>query len=157
MFDSPAQNTSSDVRVADLEGHLLVIEPQEYVASITTTMGEKDAVRVRVHDISQQTTHEDVLFFPKVLVGSLKNKIGSKVLALLSKGTAKAGQSAPWILIDATTQGDAVKAATEYMLKATAASFDTTSDTAEPVAVMAAESGNPLLAAALGKLGAQPV
>ena len=152
MFDSPAQNTSSDVRVADLDGHLLVVEPLEYVENIPTSMGDKDAVRVRVHDISEQVTHEDVLFFPKVLVGSLKNKVGSKVLALLGKGTAKPGQSAPWILIDATSQGDAVKAATEYMNKVTAASFDT----AEPVAVMAAESGNPMLAAALGKLGAQP-
>ena len=108
-------------------------------------------MRVTIHDISEQVTHEDVLWFPKVLVGSLKGRIGQKVLAVLGKGTAKPGQSAPWILIDATSQGDAVQAATNYMTGLTSASL-----TADPVEQVAAESGNPMLAAALGKLGATP-
>ena len=151
MFTSPGAASSADVKPADLEGHLLVVEPQEYVENIPTSMGDKDAVRVTIHDISEQVTHEDVLWFPKVLVGSLKGRIGQKVLAVLGKGTAKPGQSAPWILIDATSQGDAVQAATNYMTGLTSASL-----TADPAEQVAAESGNPMLAAALGKLGAKP-
>jgi hypothetical protein len=151
MFTAPGTSLNADIKPADLEGHLLVVEPLEYVENIPTAMGEKDAVRVTVHDISEQVTHEDLLFFPRVLVGSLKGRIGQKVLAVLGKGTAKPGQSAPWVLIDATTQGDAVQAATAYINGLTAAGFTT----AEPVVQeLAEQSNNPMLAAALGKLGA---
>ncbi len=95
VFAAPAAGGGSDVRPADLEGHLLIVEPLEYVASIPTSMGDKDAVRVTIHDITDTATYEDVLWFPKVLVGSLKGRIGQKVLAVLGKGTAKPGQSAP--------------------------------------------------------------
>ena len=150
MFTAPAAAGGSDVRPADLEGHLLIVEPLEYVASIPTSMGDKDAVRVTIHDITESATHEDVLWFPKVLVGSLKGRIGQKVLAVLGKGTAKPGQSAPWILVDATTDNDCVKAATTYLDSIAGNQF------ADPeVEQLAADSGNPALAAALGKLGAR--
>ena len=152
MFTAPAAGGGSDVRPADLEGHLLIVEPQEYCESIPTSMGDKDAVRVTIHDVTEGETHEDVLWFPKVLVGSLKGRIGQKVLAVLGKGTAKPGQSAPWVLIDATTEADAVKAATAYLDSIAGNQFAT----ADPeVEQLAADSGNPALAAALGKLGAR--
>ena len=150
VFAAPAAGGGSDVRPADLEGHLLVVEPLEYVASIPTSMGDKDAVRVTIHDITDQATYEDVLWFPKVLVGSLKGRIGQKVLAVLGKGTAKPGQSAPWILVDATTDNDCVKAATTYLDAIAGNQF-----TDPEVEQLAADSGNPALAAALGKLGAR--
>ena len=152
MFPPPAAGGGSDVRPADLEGHLLIVEPQEYCESIPTSMGDKDAVRVTIHDVTESTTHEDVLWFPKVLVGSLKGRIGQKVLAVLGKGTAKPGQSAPWVLIDATTEADAVKAATAYLDSIAGNTFTAA---VPEVAEIAAESGNPALAAALGKLGAR--
>ena len=152
MFTAPAAGGGSDVRPADLEGHLLIVEPQEYCESIPTSMGDKDAVRVTIHDVTESTTHEDVLWFPKVLVGSLKGRIGQKVLAVLGKGTAKPGQSAPWVLIDATTEADAVKAATAYLNSIAGNAFTA----ADPeIQQVAAESNNPALAAALGKLGAR--
>jgi hypothetical protein len=151
VFAAPAAGGGSDVRPADLEGHLLIVEPLEYVASIPTSMGDKDAVRVTIHDITDTATYEDVLWFPKVLVGSLKGRIGQKVLAVLGKGTAKPGQSAPWILVDATTDNDCVKAATAYLDSIAGNAF-----AADPeVEQLAADSGNPALAAALGKLGAR--
>ena len=151
-FASPAAGQTSDVRPADLEGHLLIVEPLEYCENIVTSLGDKDAVRVTIHDVTDSTTYEDVLWFPKVLVGSLKTRIGQKVLAVLGKGTAKPGQSAPWILVDATTEPDAVKAATAYLDSIAGQAF--TSAVPE-VAEIAAESNNPALAAALGKLGAR--
>jgi hypothetical protein len=150
VFAAPAAGGGSDVRPADLEGHLLVVEPLEYVASIPTSMGDKDAVRVTIHDITDTATYEDVLWFPKVLVGSLKGRVGQKVLAVLGKGTAKPGQSAPWILVDATTDNDCVKAATTYLDAIAGNQF-----TDPEVEQLAADSGNPALAAALGKLGAR--
>jgi hypothetical protein len=152
VFTAPAAGGGSDVRPADLEGHLLVVEPLEYVASIPTSMGDKDAVRVTIHDVTDQQSYEDVLWFPKVLVGSLKGRIGQKVLAVLGKGTAKPGQSAPWILVDATTDAECIDAATRYMATVTAGQFAQ----ADPeVEQLAKDSGNPALAAALGKLGAR--
>jgi hypothetical protein len=152
VFAAPAAGGGSDVRPADLEGHLLVVEPLEYVASIPTSMGDKDAVRVTIHDITDQATYEDVLWFPKVLVGSLKGRIGQKVLAVLGKGTAKPGQSAPWILVDATTDADCVKAATTYLTAVVANELGATDPEVEQ---LSKDSGNPALAAALGKLGAR--
>ena len=152
VFTAPAAGGGSDVRPADLEGHLLIVEPQEYCESIPTSMGDKDAVRVTIHDVTESATHEDVLWFPKVLVGSLKGRIGQKVLAVLGKGTAKPGQSAPWVLIDASTEADAVKAATAYLESIAGNAFAAADPEVEQIA---AESGNPALAAALGKLGAR--
>lgn len=155
MFTSPGATGGSDVKPADLEGHLLVVEPQEYCASIPTSMGDKDAIRVTIHDVTASESHEDVLWFPKVLVGSLKGRVGQKVLAVLGKGTAKPGQSAPWVLHDASSEPEAVKAATAYMESIAGRVFP---QPAEPeVEQLAAESGNPALAAALGKLGAKVV
>jgi hypothetical protein len=151
VFAAPAAGGGSDVRPADLEGHLLIVEPLEYVASIPTSMGDKDAVRVTIHDITDGATYEDVLWFPKVLVGSLKGRIGQKVLAVLGKGTAKPGQSAPWILVDATTDNDCIKAATDYLDSIAGNAFASDPE----VGQLAADSGNPALAAALGKLGAR--
>ena len=151
MFTAPAAGSGSDVRPADLEGHLLIVEPLEYCESIPTSMGDKDAVRVTLHDVTDSATFNDVLWFPKVLVGSLKGRIGQKVLGVLGKGTAKPGQSAPWILIDASTEADAVTAATAYLNSVAGAQFASDPEIAE----VAEAVGNPALAAALGKLGAR--
>ena len=151
MFTAPAAGGGSDVRPADLEGHLLIVEPLEYCESIPTSMGDKDAVRVTLHDVTESATFNDVLWFPKVLVGSLKGRIGQKVLGVLGKGTAKPGQSAPWILIDASTEADAVTAATAYLNSVAGAQFSSDPEIAE----VAEAVGNPALAAALGKLGAR--
>jgi hypothetical protein len=150
VFAAPAAGGGSDVRPADLEGHLIVVEPLEYCPSIPTSYGDKDAVRVTIHDITDTATYEDVLWFPSVLVGSLKGRVGQKVLAVLGKGTAKPGQAPPWILVDATTDNDCVQAATTYLDALNGNQF-----TDPEVEQLAADSGNPALAAALGKLGAR--
>lgn len=150
-FTAPAAASSSDVKPADLEGHLLIVEPLEYCENIVTSLGDKDAVRVTIHDVTDSATYEDVLWFPKVLVGSLKTRIGHKVLAVLGKGTAKPGQSAPWVLVDASTEPEAVKAATAYLDSIAGKQFSP----ADEIEDIAQASGNPALAAALGKLGAR--
>jgi len=122
MFDAPATGGGS-LRPADVEGHLLIVEPTEYVASIATSFGEKDAIRVNVHDVTEGESHNDVLLFGTALIGSLKSQVGKRVLGVMTKGVAKPGQAAPWILQDATGEAKAVKAATDYLNKATAATM----------------------------------
>lgn len=142
MFDAPV--TGGSLKPADVEGHLLVVEPLEYVTNMTTAYGESDAVRVTVHDISAQETHENVLWFPKALVGSLKPSIGKRILAVMGKGTAKQGQSPPWVLIDATANSEAVTAATNYLNGQVAATIT--------APAQAPQAANDPLAAALGNL-----
>ena len=122
QFDAPTQGGGS-LKAAEVEGHVLVIEPTEYVASIATSFGEKDAVRVTAHDITTSETHTDVLLFGTALIGSLKSQIGKRVLGVMSKGVAKPGQSAPWVLLDASQDAKAVAAATAYLNGATAATI----------------------------------
>ena len=126
MFAAPSQGGS--VRPADLEGHLLIVEPIEYVQSISTSFGEKDAIRVNIHDVTESASHDDVLLFGTALIGSLKSQVGKRVLGVLGKGTAKPGQAAPWVLDDATGDAKAVKAATAYLNNATASTMTAPKD-----------------------------
>jgi hypothetical protein len=121
MFAAPSQGGS--VRPVDLEGHLLIVEPIEYVQSISTSFGDKDAIRVNIHDVTQEASHDDVLLFGTALIGSLKSQVGKRVLGVLGKGTAKPGQAAPWVLDDATSDAKAVKAATAYLTNANASTI----------------------------------
>lgn len=142
QFTAPA--AGSVLKPAEIENHLLVVEPQEYIEKMSTQMGDSDAVRCTVHDITNKTTHEEVLWFSTVLVGSLRSRIGAKVLGVMSKGVAKPGQTAPWVLQDASAIPEAVKAAQEYLAEHAPA----------PAAPAAQEDE---LAAALKSLGATPV
>lgn len=113
QFSAPA--AGSVLKPAEIENHLLVVEPTEYIEKMQTQMGESDAVRCTVHDITSKTTHDEVLWFSTVLVGSLRSRIGAKVLGVMGKGVAKPGQTAPWVLQDASGVPEAVKAAQEYL------------------------------------------
>ena len=115
MFVSPSAANGDSIKPADVEGHLLVVEPIEYITSMATSFGDTDAVRINVHDINAQATYESVLWFSGGLVGSLKGRVGQKVLGTMGKGTAKPGMSAPWILQDASGNDKAVAAATAYL------------------------------------------
>lgn len=147
-FSAPSTGGGSGIKPADLEGHVLVVEPQEYIASMVTQFGDKDAIRVTVHDISAQETHEDVLFFG-ALIGALKGHVGKRVLGVIGKGTAKPGKEPPWTLTDASGSPQAVEAATAYLTGAVAATL--AAPAAAPVAAPAAPSA---LDAALGNLAA---
>jgi hypothetical protein len=146
QFSAPATG-GSGISISDLDGHLLVVEPLEHRAEIVTSNGPRDAIRATVHDITTNTTHEDMLIFPKVLVGSLKGRIGQRVLATLGKGAAKPGQNAPWVLVDMSGDPGSVNDATRYLTERTSS---TIAAPAQP-----ADTGielTPELLAALGNL-----
>lgn len=122
MFTGPAATGDGwDLNTA--VGHLLVIEPHVHETGIVTSLGERDAVRATVHDITAAATLDDVLIFPKVMVAALKTRVGTKVLGTLGQGVAKPGQKPPWLLFDASGDPDAVAKASAYLTGQVAATL----------------------------------
>lgn len=148
-FSAPSNNTES-VKVADLNGHLLILEPLEYKTGIQTVHGEADAIEVRINDLDTGFNHESVLFFNVALKNALKTKVGQKVLARIGQGTAKPGKSAPWILVDATGDADAVAKANAFIAGGGA-------QAPAPSATASANINDPAVQALLAQLGAKPV
>lgn len=102
-FAAPA--TASGIKWADLKGSLVLVEVLAAEKGIQTAFGDTDAVRanVAVLDGDQKgETYPDCLIFPKALQGQLRPRVGAKVLGRVTQGAAKAGQSAPWLLAEAT-------------------------------------------------------
>jgi len=96
---------SGGITWADHKGDLLLIEPLSVETGIQTTFGPADAVRADVTIIDGNDAgeiHSDVLVFPKVLQSQIRSQIGQKVLGRLGSGTAKPGQSAPHLLLEAS-------------------------------------------------------
>lgn len=107
MSNNPfaAPGSTSGISWDDHKGRLLIIEPLRIQEGIATNYGTADAVAANIHSLTGPTdaeVYEDVLVFPKVLQGQLRSKIGEKVLGRLGQGVAKAGQSPPWLLEEAT-------------------------------------------------------
>jgi hypothetical protein len=95
----------SGIKWDDVNGCLLLITPLALEQGIATTFGPADAVRADVAILDGPTAgteHLDTLVFPKVLSGQLTRHIGTQVLGRLGQGVAKPGQSAPWVLAEAT-------------------------------------------------------
>ena len=102
-FRSPA--TASGIQWEDHKDRLLLIEPKAVETGISTTFGEKDAVRADVTVIDAPDApevFEDALIFPGVLISQTRSLIGEKVLGRLGQGQAKSGQKPPWRLNDPT-------------------------------------------------------
>lgn len=110
-FASPG-TPGSGIKLADHLGALLLVEVLGVETGIPTTFGDSDAVKANVHVIDGDgagTDYDDTLIFPKVLQSQLKKSVGQKVLGRLGQGQAKPGQSAPWLLNEATAE-DVTKA-----------------------------------------------
>jgi len=115
MFSAPTPGGGDKLPVADINGHFVIVHVTSYEENITTVNGPANAVRVNVADLSTGTHHLDVMWFPKVIVGSLRNQIGKTILAKVAQGQAQPGKSAPWILEDATGDNAVVAAAEKWM------------------------------------------
>jgi len=157
-FEAPSQS-SIGPKPADLQGHLLIVKPTEYKSGIVTSLGDAEAIQCDVIDLDTNEEHSDVLFFNVGLRSGLKSKIGSQVLTRIGQGTAKAGKSAPWILIDATTDTADVAKATAYI---TAKATGTLAAPATPTATVTPEAiasvvdiNDPAIQALLAKVQAK--
>lgn len=104
QFAAPAA-PGSGITWADHNGQLLLIEPIAVKTGIQTSFGPSDAVaaNVTVLDGPQAGTEfPDTLIFPKILQSQVAGRVGQKVLGRLGQGVAKPGQSAPWMLSEAS-------------------------------------------------------
>ena len=148
-FSAPSMNESGP-KVADLAGQLLIITPTDYKTGIKTIHGDAEAVEVSLVNLDTNKTYDSVLFFNVALRSSLKQKIGQKVLARIGQGTAKPGKSAPWILLDATTDAASLAKANAYLA---------TASPPAPAVAAAVPAANgtitPEVAALLAQLGAK--
>lgn len=133
MSEYAAPSASGDLWSAkESLGHLCVFDVQSYEEGISTALGEKDAIKATIHDIDAGETYTDALVFPRVLIGNLKRHVGGKVLARVGQGDAKPGQSAPWILLDASGDAAAVKAAQDYESKRSAGAYASPAESSAP-------------------------
>jgi hypothetical protein len=106
MFSAPAA-PSGGIKWETVKGELLLIEPLSVEAAINTSFGPADAVKANVTVLKADGTserHDETLIFPKILASQVRSQIGSKVLGRLTQGSAKPGQSAPWMLDEATAE-----------------------------------------------------
>jgi len=154
-FASPG-NQSESVKVADLANHLLIITPIEYKTGIQTVHGIAEAVEVNVYDLDTSTEYNSLLWFNVALRNALKTKLNQKVLARIGQGPAKPGKSAPWILLDATSDAVAIAKANAYLAAPPAPSA---TPAPAPVASVANPTAGltPEVAALLAQLGAKPL
>jgi hypothetical protein len=113
MFKKPA--SVSGFKWDEHQGCLLMVYPKRIDEDVKTGVGIKD---VTVGDIHVLTGHEagkvyrDTGIFPLVVQGQLRPYIGSgdPVLGRVGKGVAKKGQSAPWVLEEATEDDEELAA-----------------------------------------------
>lgn len=106
-FAAPA--TANGIKWADIKGSLVLVDVLAHEKGIQTAFGESDAVRANVAVLdgdSKGDTYPDCLIFPKALQSQLRPRVGSKVLGRVTQGAAKAGQSAPWLLAEATADDE---------------------------------------------------
>lgn len=116
QFNAPAP-AGDILKLSDIDGHYVLVKPLSFEEQVPTAFGAADAVKVNVADLTTGEHHLGVLWFPKVVVGSLRASIGQPgyVLAKVGRGTAKPGQDAPWVLTDATGETEVVAAAERWL------------------------------------------
>lgn len=112
-FSAPVVNEG--VKVADFNGHLLIVTPVEYKTGINTVNGVAEAIEVNVVDLDTNEEHLSLLWFNVALRNALKPLLGQKVLGRIGQGAAKPGKNPPWLLIDATGDAVAVAKANAYI------------------------------------------
>ena len=115
-FNKPAP--SDGIKWAPLNGALLIIEPLSVETGIKTVHGDASAVKANVSVVDGELAGEvyaETLIFPKVLQSAVKGSVGGMVLGRLGQGAPKPGQSAPWVLEDATGNAADVKAAEAFL------------------------------------------
>lgn len=129
QFAAPAQTAGGDMlKPENINGHLLVVVPHEFLTNINTSQGPSDAIRVNVIDLDMQgndgqpgRTFRDVLWFPKVLRNGLHRQLVEQgrvpVLATMGRGTQRGSNSPPWILQDMTGNEQAVGRAQAFFAR----------------------------------------
>jgi len=127
-------------KASDHLGRLLLIEVHEFVPNFPTNNGDAEVVRADVTVLDAEggpDVYSNTVVFGRVLVGALKGAVnGMPVLGRLGQGTAKPGQSAPWVL-NAFNDLEA-QVAEAYVKSRATSSFAQAAPAAEPAPAPAA-------------------
>ncbi|MGH3499743.1 MAG: hypothetical protein ACRDQA_02400 [Nocardioidaceae bacterium] len=127
-----AEPGGAGITWGDFEDNLTVVEPLEFEPGLETAYGTRDAVRANVFFIKgkgKAEEFEDTLIFGKVLIGQVRRKIGAIVVGRLTKGEAKKGQNAPWVLAEGSNaKADRKKASTFLAERSVGADDDSNDD-----------------------------
>ena len=117
MFD--AIGSGDHVAPRELVGHLLILQPVTFESQVPTEYGPADAVGLDLVDLDadgEPAVWRDQRWFNKVIVSSLRARIGGLVLARIGVGTAKnPKQDPPFVLVDASADAVAVARAQTWM------------------------------------------
>lgn len=120
LFDTVSDIKDEDnFTAADHLNKVILFSPLKHVKNFqTNNYGIKDPVKVNLTVIESETegsVYEDVLLFQGNLIAKLKNRIGGRVLAVLTLGEAKGGQKPPYLLKQTTTEQEEM--AVKYLMK----------------------------------------
>jgi hypothetical protein len=102
-LSDPAASGGEKLPLAELNGALLLIKVNDHLSgdrAVDTVHGRTEPIAADVHVLDgthKGEVYDDTLIFPKMLVGSLKSKVGEWVAVRLGQGVAKPGKSAPWM------------------------------------------------------------
>jgi hypothetical protein len=118
-WDEPTGGSGDFVKPKDLAGHLVIIWPVGYVPHIQTrfTRPDKksDAIQVDVVDLDAPgdggtpgRLYRTCNFMQAQLIGSLKPRIGGRLLGVISLGLARNGMNPPWVFQSLTSDPQAV-------------------------------------------------
>lgn len=108
-WDDPAEPDFFVIK--DHVGSLVIIAVNEFFEKMSTSMGERDTIKAEIAVVDgpgKDKRFPDGLLFGAKIVPQLRAKLGgAPVLGTIGRGTAKAGQSAPYILIPASDEDKA--------------------------------------------------
>jgi hypothetical protein len=99
-----ATGGGSKLRITDLDGKLVVIQPEPDEVQIETSMGPATARPVKVIIVGEGDQWQEMLIFGKALLVQLGQaaRAGRPIVGVVGHGEAQPGRSAPWLIHDAT-------------------------------------------------------
>lgn len=103
---------SGGFQLKDHLGGLVMVDVTGTKVGLATSNGPADVITANVTVLDGPgagESYEDTIVFGKVIYSQLKGCVGQKVLGRVAQGNAKPGQSAPWILNEASAD-DVAKA-----------------------------------------------
>lgn len=109
---SAPQQSGDILKPADIQNHILVVIPTEFIPhiqNVNTKPGEQSpAIRVNIADFSvtddagQPTIYAGALWFNQMLHSNLKRQVGESILGMMAVGAATPGRNAPFYLAEVT-------------------------------------------------------
>jgi hypothetical protein len=108
LFSTPSDLPSSGIKVADIEGALVIIKPEAEEIELETVHGDATARPSKVLVVEgpgAAPEWQDCLLFGaglKAQAGAAARS-GKPIVGVLGKGEAKPGKNAPWVVKDPTS------------------------------------------------------